>query len=157
MPDFVYVLNDDPQHFSIKYVDNGDPAKRADLESGWKHFNRTDPGTGQTYKIDVRPTNPIKEVIVDRFFPSGHPPGRYRLDVFVPGKHATSRKAIYSVLHSRPSEGGLMKVEESTKPGKAQAGSFGRTRDWPQTGTCWSSDAISRRGRSRACRIRLTS
>ena len=113
MPDFVYVLNDDPQHFSIKYVDNGDPAKRADLESGWKHFNRTDPGTGQTYKIDVRPTNPNKEVIVDRFFPSGHPPGRYRLDVFVPGKHATSRKAIYSVLHSRPSEGGLMKVEES--------------------------------------------
>ena len=43
MSDPIYVLPGDKNYFSVKYEDNNDPARKATLESGWKHFNRFDP------------------------------------------------------------------------------------------------------------------
>jgi len=99
LPATIYVLNDDPQFFSIQYLDNGDPTKLAALQGLWQPFNRTDPSTGQTYKLYIKPSNGSLEVSMDHVLPPQTPPGRYRAETFVPGKHATTRRAIFSVAN----------------------------------------------------------
>ena len=96
----IFVFNDDPEYFAVYYLDNGDPDRRSALQAQWKTFSRTDPARRQTYKMWVRPTNPALEVIVEHLLPSSSPPGRYRVETFVPGKHATTRQAIFSVAHN---------------------------------------------------------
>lgn len=100
MPGTIFVFNDDPQYFAIHYLDNGDPDRQAVLQAQWQTFSRTDPARRQTYKMWVRPTNSALEVIVEHALPSASPPGRYRVETFVPGKHATTRQAIFSVAHN---------------------------------------------------------
>ncbi len=96
----IYVTNDDARNFAVTYEDGGSPAKRAALEAGWKRFQRPDPATGQSYNIWYRSTNHNKEVQVDHSMPAGSKAGRYRVEVFVPGKHATSRRVIFTVAHN---------------------------------------------------------
>jgi murein DD-endopeptidase MepM/ murein hydrolase activator NlpD len=100
VPGTIFVFNDDPQYFLIHYLDNGDPTRRAALQAQWQTFNRADPARKQTYKIWVRPTNPTLEVMVEHQLPPASPAGRYRVETFVPGKHATTRQAIFSVAHN---------------------------------------------------------
>lgn len=96
----IYVGSDDSQFFRVTYYDGGDAARRAFLESQWKQFNRQDPATRQTYPIWYRPTNRHLEVSVDRLIPAGASAGRYRVEVFVPGRHGTTRRAIFSVANN---------------------------------------------------------
>lgn len=113
MSDAIYTINDDPEYYSIRYFDNGDPARKSFLASQWQFFSRLDPSTRQTYKIFVRSTNPANEVVVDHFLPPSSPAGRYRVETFVPGKHATTRKAIFTIIHNlRPDERGETRLEE---------------------------------------------
>lgn len=94
----LYVLNNDPDNFSIRYYDNGDPEQRLLLEEDWQTFERFDPSTRELYQILVRPTNHVVEVAVDRLIPGDPQAGRYRIEVFIPGKRATTRRAVFSVV-----------------------------------------------------------
>ena len=100
MPETVYVNNDDPQYFSIHYLDHGDPNKRSILENRWKHFNRTDPGTRQVFKILIRLSNYLNEVMVDHHLPDGLEAGLYRVETFVPAKNATTKKAMFTIANN---------------------------------------------------------
>lgn len=102
----IYVFNDDAQYFVIKYNDAGDAAKRAAMEARWKRFDRPDPSTGQTHKILYRPTSLTLEAQVDHLMPAASPAGRYRIETFVPGKHATTRRALFTVAHNFRLENG---------------------------------------------------
>ena len=95
----IYIHNDDPHYYKIIYRDNGDPEKRVELESRWHKFDRQDPLNGKTYQILSRPTNHLTEVTVDRLLPPESSAGRYRLETYIPGKHATTRRAIFTVVH----------------------------------------------------------
>lgn len=99
MPAPVYVFTDDPQNFQISYSDNGDPAKKAALEAKWQKFNRYDPATRQTYKILSRPSSYTMGAAADYVMPASAPAGRYRVETFVPGVHATARKAIFNISY----------------------------------------------------------
>jgi len=100
MPRTIYVNNEDPKYFSIHYIDHGDPTRRSVLEGGWKHFNRTDPSTRQVLKIFVRLSNHLNEVMVDHQLPVGLEAGLYRVETFVPGKNATTKKAMFTVANN---------------------------------------------------------
>jgi len=102
----LYVTNDDPNYFVVTYEDGGNPAKRAELEGGWHRFQRPDPSTGRSYNIWYRSTNRNKEVQVDYLMPPTAAAGRYRVEVFVPGRHATTRRAIFTVAHHVRTENG---------------------------------------------------
>ena len=112
MPGPITVLNQDPLNFSVIYYDNGDPAKRAALEAQWLTFDRKDPSTGQTYTIWSRPTSGTMDVTIDHTLPAGTPAGRYRIETFVPGKHATTRKALFTISHGFRTENGQVVHEE---------------------------------------------
>ncbi|MEW5871754.1 MAG: M23 family metallopeptidase [Chloroflexota bacterium] len=99
MTDVVYVLNDDLQHFAIYYFDYGDPLKRTALQEEWLTFTRVDPLSQQPYNIWARPSNDTMDVAVDHSLPPSTPAGRYRIETFIPGKHATTRKAIFTICH----------------------------------------------------------
>ena len=114
MANAIYIPNDDPQYFSINYLDHGDPTRRAVLYAQWQSFNRLDPSTRQSHKIWVRPSNYQTEVTVDHLMPPASPAGRYRVETFVPGKHASTRKAIFTIATGvRPSEKGDLHLEET--------------------------------------------
>ena len=113
MSQTVYVMNEDTRYFSIKYEDGGVAAKKAELEGQWLHFNRLDPTTGQTLHIWYRPTNRKQEVQVDRLMPQDAAPGRYKVEAFIPGQHATTRKAIFTVANSFRKENGVDKYEDT--------------------------------------------
>lgn len=97
MPDTYYVMNEDPQFFVVSYEDNGDLAKRAALAAQWKKFDRQEPSTGNTYRIWYRPTSPNLQVTVDYVLSPQAPSGRYRIETYIPGRHATAKKALYTV------------------------------------------------------------
>ena len=97
LPDPIYTYNEDPQNFKVTYFDNGDPSLQADLHSQWQTFNRNDPATRQTLKIWVRPTHELLQLMVDHLLPPGLAPGRYRIETFIPGKHATTRQATFMI------------------------------------------------------------
>lgn len=101
----LYVTNEDPQYFCIHYFGDPDPARKQYLEDQWKRFSRPDPATGLTYPVWFRPTNRNLEVMVDRLMPPEAPAGKYRVEVFIPGKHATTRRAIFTVSHNFRTEG----------------------------------------------------
>ncbi len=93
-----YVFNHEDENFTIQYhVD--DPSKRETLQSQWRRFKCYDPALGKTYKILCRPTNPNLEVTVDRYLPQGAPAGPYRVEIFVPAKHSTSKRVIFTITH----------------------------------------------------------
>jgi murein DD-endopeptidase MepM/ murein hydrolase activator NlpD len=100
MPEPLYALNESNQFFKISYYDGGSLEKKQELESGWKSFKRRDPATTMELKILCRPTNRNMEVAVDHMLPPEAKPGKYRVETFVPGKHATARKAIFTVFHN---------------------------------------------------------
>jgi murein DD-endopeptidase MepM/ murein hydrolase activator NlpD len=112
MSDPIIINSDDPKYFNLTYFDGGDPLKRALLEKGWTWFNRADPASGKTYKILVRPTSPDLEVIAEYRLPPGAPPGRYRVEAFIPGQHATARKALLAVKACLYGEGDHWKIVE---------------------------------------------
>jgi murein DD-endopeptidase MepM/ murein hydrolase activator NlpD len=100
MPDPIYVLTEDTQYFSVTYYDNNNPTLRSSLESQWKKFNRTDPASKKSLKIWCRPTNPTTQVTVDYLLPPQSPAGRYRVETYVPGIHATTRNAIFAIANN---------------------------------------------------------
>lgn len=95
----IVVQNDDPLFFAIEYRDHGDPVKRQALLAQWQTFQRLDPATQKSYKIWVRPSNHQIEVTVDHLFPPNNQAGRYRIETFVPGKHATTRRAVFTIAN----------------------------------------------------------
>lgn len=107
MAEPIYVVNEDPLFFSVHYHDHGDPVKRSALQTGWQIFERSDPATRQNYKIWVRPSNEVVEVTVDRLLPPGTPAGYYRIETFVPARHANTRKAVFTIVTDAdpPAEG----------------------------------------------------
>jgi murein DD-endopeptidase MepM/ murein hydrolase activator NlpD len=92
-----YVLNEDSLNFLVEYFDNGDPAKRKTLQDQWQYFTRYDPGRQQNYKMWLRLSSDAIEVAVDHVLPAEAPAGRYRIETFVPGKHATSQRAAFLI------------------------------------------------------------
>ena len=110
----IYVLNDDPLHFMVDYYDNGDPARRAALQAEWQFFTRFDPGRRETYRIWLRRTNPQPEVAFNHLMPADSPPGRYRVETFVPGKHATTHMARFSIATGvHTAENGDIQLDET--------------------------------------------
>ena len=100
MPDPIYVLPGDKNYFRVIYEDQSNPARRASLENGWRHFNRLDPATGKTYYIWYRPTSNKSEVMVDFSLPPTASYGLYRVETFIPGRNATTRRAIYTIANN---------------------------------------------------------
>ncbi len=100
MADPIYMTPGDRNNFSVKYEDHNNPALRVSLESGWKHFNRPDPATGKSFYIWYRPTSRKSDVMVDYRLPSSAPMGLYRIETFVPGRNATTRKAIFTIANN---------------------------------------------------------
>jgi murein DD-endopeptidase MepM/ murein hydrolase activator NlpD len=112
MAESLYVKPGDA-NFSVKYEDGGNAAKRTELEGTWKRFNRIDPGTGTNYYIWYRMTNRKSEVSVDYKMPINAPMGVYRVETFVPGKNATTTKAVFSVANNIRVEGGVPKMDDT--------------------------------------------
>lgn len=106
MANAMYVTVGDPRLFSIKYEDGGQPARRAELEAKWRRFTRPDPSTGQDFLVLYRQASRNKDVQVDWLMPPTAPLGIYRVEVFIPGKHATTRKAIFTVANNFRIENG---------------------------------------------------
>jgi murein DD-endopeptidase MepM/ murein hydrolase activator NlpD len=107
------VTTKDPQRFSIHYEDGGSAEKRSGLEGLWKRFNQFDPATNLEHSIWYRPTNRNMEVWVDYTMPPDAPLAMYRIEVFVPRRHATSRKTIFSVAHNfQVKDGGEVEHED---------------------------------------------
>jgi murein DD-endopeptidase MepM/ murein hydrolase activator NlpD len=113
MASTVYVLNTDPKNRVVTYNDGGDPAKKAALEALWKKFDRPDASTGQTLNILYRSTARPMGVQVDYFMPPNTPAGRYRVEVFVPGKHATTRRALFTVANNFRTQNGQPAYDDS--------------------------------------------
>lgn len=114
MADPIYVLPGDRNNFSVKYEDNNNPARRVTLESGWKHFNRPDPATGKTFYIWYRPTSRRSDVMADYRLPSDAPMGLYRIETFVPGRNATTRRAIFTIAHNFRMQAGNLVYDDKT-------------------------------------------
>jgi murein DD-endopeptidase MepM/ murein hydrolase activator NlpD len=95
-----YVKPGASHSFLVKYQDHENPSLRAQLEGLWKHFNRNDLSTGTTWYIWYRPANNKTQVTVDYLMPKEAPLGLYRVETFVPGKNATTRKAFFTVAHN---------------------------------------------------------
>ena len=114
MPEPIYTLPGDRNNFSVKYDDNNNPARKAALEGGWKHFNRHDPATGKTFYIWYRLTSRKLEVMVDYRLPADAPMGLYRIETFVPGRNATTRRAIFTIAHNFHSEAGNVAYDDKT-------------------------------------------
>jgi murein DD-endopeptidase MepM/ murein hydrolase activator NlpD len=93
-----YVLNHEDANFAIQYH-AADSARQEYLRSQWKRFKCYDPALAQTYEVLCRPTNPNLEVTVDRYMPIDAPAGPYRVEIFVPAKHSTSKRVIFTVTH----------------------------------------------------------
>ncbi|MFC1878972.1 M23 family metallopeptidase [Chloroflexota bacterium] len=101
----IYVPNNHPNNFKIHYFDNGDPSRRQELQAQWVFFNRRDPTTGLTFDMLARPSNHHIEVAVDYMPPPDTSPGRYHIEVFVPGENATTRRAVYTIAHQVEEDG----------------------------------------------------
>lgn len=113
MSAILYVTTEDAQQFQVSYEDNVSAARKAELETMWKHFNRYDPTTSQTYYLWYRNTDPKLELHVDYILPATAPAGRYRVEAFIPGRHATTRKAIYSVANNFHIVDGQLKNDDT--------------------------------------------
>lgn len=110
MSHLVYVTHEDKEFISPWYYDKiTDPDI---LKLLWQKFNRVDPATQRTFMVWSRPTNWNMEVYIDFRMPPDSVAGRYRVEVFIPGEHATTNKAIYQVAHSFREEGGQTKNDE---------------------------------------------
>ncbi len=113
MTDTLYIFNEDPLHFFVEYFDQGDPERREKLERAWQTFQRYDPLRRLSYKIWLRKSNEQAEVAVDHLLPSDAPAGRYRVETFVPGVHATTQRAVFVIATGvRPTETGGQHLEE---------------------------------------------
>ncbi len=100
MAEPIYLITDDPQFFTIGYFDDGNPARRAKLEARWRHFRRRDPATGHKYQVWFRRTSRRPEVYVAYWMPPDSPAGRYRVETFIPGRFATTRRAYFTVANN---------------------------------------------------------
>ena len=100
MPEPIIVLPGDKSFFRVVYEDQNNSARRASLENAWKHFNRLDPATGKTFYIWYRSTSRKSEVMVDYSLPPSAAYGLYRIETFVPGRYATSRKALFTIANN---------------------------------------------------------
>jgi len=107
-----YVKPGDRNYFEVKYQDNSNPSLKAQLEGAWKHFNRTDPNTGSTFYIWYRPANNKTQVTVDYIMPKEAPLGVYRVETFVPGKNATTRKAFFTIANNFRVESGKVRFDD---------------------------------------------
>lgn len=95
-----YVKPGEQKNFIVKYQDGGNPSLKIQLETSWKHFNRTDLATGNVYHIWYRPAANKTQVTTDYVMPKEAPLGLYRVETFVPGKNATTRKAFFTVANN---------------------------------------------------------
>jgi murein DD-endopeptidase MepM/ murein hydrolase activator NlpD len=109
----IYVLPGDRGHFAVKYEDHNDANRKAILESAWKHFNRFDPATGKTFYMWYRSTSQRSEVIVDYRMPPDAPYGLYRIETFVPGRNATTRRALFTIANHFRDENGRLTYDDT--------------------------------------------
>ena len=113
MADPILVQPGDSKFFSVTYQDGGDATVKAALESSWKHFNRIDPATGMNYYIWYRDTDQKGNVLVDYMMPDNSPLGLYRVETFVPGKYATTHKAVFTIANNVRQEDGVPKYDDT--------------------------------------------
>lgn len=107
------ITNEEGQDYTITYFDNGDPALAETLKAKWQTYNRYDPATRQSQKVLIRPTADVLELMLDRLMPADLPAGRYRIETFIPGRHATTRKALFIIAHDlRTGDDGEQKLDE---------------------------------------------
>jgi murein DD-endopeptidase MepM/ murein hydrolase activator NlpD len=110
MPEPIYIKPGDSQNFLVTYFN---PAKRAELEAAWKHFNRFDPSTGKTWFIWYRNSSNTSDLVVDYRMPANAQKGRYRIEVYIPGKNATTSKALFAVAHNFRVENNQPRFDDS--------------------------------------------
>ncbi len=110
----VYTNYGDQKNFKVSYFVDGDSELQAELEGQWQSFNRYDPATRNYYKIWVRPTTDKPELAVDYFPSTELTARRYRIETFIPGRHATTRKATFVIAHDTESSiSGETRLDES--------------------------------------------
>src|SRR5512141_5991 len=100
MADPTLVQPGDSKFFAVTYEDDGDATVKANLEGSWKHFSRIDPATGMGDYIWYRDTDLKGNVLVDYTMPATSPLGLYRVETFVPGKNATTHKAVFTIANN---------------------------------------------------------
>jgi murein DD-endopeptidase MepM/ murein hydrolase activator NlpD len=110
MPDPIYIKPGDTTNFIVSYMN---PAKCTELEAAWKHFNRFDPSTGNTWFVWFRDSSSTSQVTVDYRMPATAQKGRYRIEVFVPGKNATTRKALFSIANNFRLENNQVRCDDT--------------------------------------------
>lgn len=113
MTSAAYVKIIDPQYFSVKYEDGGQATRLVALLSKWKRFSRYDPSTGQKFHLLYRPSSHNKDVQVDWRMPSSTSAGLYRVEIFIPGQHATTRRAVFTVANNFRVENGRPAYDDS--------------------------------------------
>ncbi len=113
MTDPFYVTPGDSQFFKMDYAPGVSDAERAALEAGWSHFNRLDPNTGKTWYVWFRDSSNKQELAANFSMPTSAPLGLYRVEVFVPGKNATTHKALFSVANKFRDENGKTVWEDT--------------------------------------------
>lgn len=109
----IYVKPGDKNRFASRFEPHVDNTRKIYLESLWKHFNRPDPATGQSYYIWYRPTNRKLEMYVDYSMPVDAPSGRYRVEVFIPGRNATTRQAAFTIANNFRETSGQLAYEDT--------------------------------------------
>jgi hypothetical protein len=110
MPATEYVLFTNPQKKTKNYrVNYTDLEKSAELEQGWRFYDMTQnpPETFQSWTICYRQASNIQQVEVIYSMPANpyYITGRYRIDCFVPDRHASVLEANFSIIHDMDEQG----------------------------------------------------
>ena len=109
MAEPIYVQTGDANNFKVEYSPGMNAAA---LDAGWSRFNRPDPNTGKTWYIWYRSSSNKQQMAVNFTMPKA-PLGLYRVEVFVPGKNATTKKALFSIANKFRMENGQPVWEDS--------------------------------------------
>jgi murein DD-endopeptidase MepM/ murein hydrolase activator NlpD len=75
-----------------------EPRSQSEIQGQYTPFTRFDPETGRTFEFWWRPTYPTERVVAYWFLPQEAPAGFYRVEMFIPGEHATTRQASIEVV-----------------------------------------------------------
>jgi murein DD-endopeptidase MepM/ murein hydrolase activator NlpD len=110
MPATEYVFLSNPHKNTKKYrINYADPEKSAELDQGWQFYDMTQnpPETFQSWTICYRQASNFQQLEVLYFMPANpyYIPGRYRIDCFVPDRHASVLEANFSIIHKMDEQG----------------------------------------------------
>jgi murein DD-endopeptidase MepM/ murein hydrolase activator NlpD len=110
MPASEYVILKNPHNNGKQYqINYTDPQELAELDQGWRFYDMTQnpPERFQTWMIWYRQASGQKQVEVIYHMPANpyYIPGRYRIDCFVPDRHASVLEANFSIIHEMDEQG----------------------------------------------------